>query len=335
MILRILQGIGAGAEGSTAAVLAYEHADGATRGRQAAWPALGSSIGLLAASLTVTAVTSLDDADLYSWGWRIPFVLSFALVGLGLLVRRGLPESPEFASGARPDEGTARTLVRTHWRGLVAVMVMTVGYLGASYTFKTFSISYLKEFRDVPANVGTFGVALASAVALVVIPVSGWLTDRVGARRLMLIGAAGIALIAFPFFVLLDTGRPAYIWFALIVASGVLIPLILASSSSFMAAQFPASVRSTGAGAGREIAAAAAGGVVPLIALSLVTASESHSTVGVSVLFIASGACIAIACALDQTDRVARDERSVADRPAGQPRGDDRAGNVVPQREHR
>ncbi|WP_208722241.1 MFS transporter [Rhodococcus qingshengii] len=306
VITRIFQGMGAGAEGSTAAILAYEHADRGSRGRQAAWPSLGSSIGLLASSLTVAGLTSLDPEFLHSWGWRIPFVFSFILIGVGTWVRRHLPETPEFEqvsarAGAGKQAHTIRDLMRTNWRALAVVMVFTIGYMSASYTFKTFSLSYLYEFRGIAANVGSFGIALASLVAIGVIPIVGRLCDRYDPRLLLLVAASSTALLAFPFFWMLNTGQSIYIWVALIIASGVLMPTVLAASGSFLSSQFPTHVRSSGVAVGREVGGSFAGGLAPLAALSMVAASDTNATWGVSLLFIAAAACIAAGCIFDQT----------------------------------
>ncbi|MDV7091090.1 MFS transporter [Rhodococcus opacus] len=96
VLLRILQGLGAGAEFGSAVAVSYEHADPKSRGRLGSWPALGVNIGLLASSLTVAIITSFSDEFLYTWGWRIPFIASFVLVFLGFWVRQQMPETPEF-----------------------------------------------------------------------------------------------------------------------------------------------------------------------------------------------------------------------------------------------
>jgi MFS family permease len=305
IVFRLLQGFGAGAEFGSAVAMSYEHADSKSRGRQGAWPALGVNIGLLASSLAVTAVTSLSDEALHSWGWRVPFLVSFVLVALGYWMRRSLPETPEFervAAEAQTRKKTQplRNLLRNHWRGLTVVAVSTIGLNSISYIFKTFSLSYLAEFRDVAANVGAFGISLASAVAIVAVPLAGRLCDTAGARRVMLLGAGGIAVLAFPFFWLLDTDQPLYIWAALILTVGIVQPALLAASGSFLAQQFPVDVRVSGLGAGREVSGAFAGGLAPLAALTMVTLSPTHSTWGVSVIFIVGALFIAGAALGDQ-----------------------------------
>ncbi|MGW4332645.1 MFS transporter [Rhodococcus koreensis] len=193
IILRILQGFGASAELGSAITVAYEHADETTRGRNGAYPVMGAQIGLLAASLAVAAVTSIDDEALYTWGWRVPFVASFAIVIVGYWVRRAMPESEEFekvATEARHRKGfqVLRDLVRGNWRGLVVVAAVYGGYSALSYTFKTFSLSYLAEFQGVAKNVGALGVTFASIAAIAACPLLGRLSDRVDTRKVMIGG---------------------------------------------------------------------------------------------------------------------------------------------------
>ncbi|WP_406690108.1 MFS transporter [Saccharopolyspora sp. ID03-671] len=312
-MLRVLQGLGAGAELGSATAVAYEHADAKSRGLRGSLPALGVNIGLFASSLTVTVLTSLSDDVLHTWGWRIPFVATFALVGLGFWVRRQMPETPEFekSSRARKKIAPLRTLLRSDWRGLAVVMAVTAGYNGASYVFKTFSLSYLTEFRDVPANVGAFGITLASACAIVTVPVAGRICDAVGARAVLLIGAAATAVLAFPFFWLLDTGQNAMIWVALVLATGIVIPSMLSAQGAFLSQQFPTRTRVSGLGTGREVGGAFSGGLAPVAALALVSATPGHATWAVSLMFVVGAAFIGVGALCDQVGRVeTREQRS-------------------------
>ncbi|MDF3311340.1 MFS transporter [Rhodococcus sp. T2V] len=310
IILRILQGFGASAELGSAITVAYEHADETTRGRNGAYPVMGAQIGLLAASLAVAAVTSIDDEALYTWGWRVPFVASFAIVGYW--IRRAMPESEEFekvATEARQRKGfqVLRDLVRGNWRGLVVVAAVYGGYSALSYTFKTFSLSYLAEFQGVAKNVGALGVTFASIAAIAACPLLGRLSDRVDTRKVMIGGAIGVALMAFPAFWLFDTGRSPLIWGVMVVTTGVLAPMIMVAASPYMARQFPTEVRASGIGAGREVSGAAAGGLAPILALTMVTMSPSHSTWGVSLLIIGCAVLVIGGGLFDQSRRLTRD----------------------------
>ncbi|WP_234343081.1 MFS transporter [Streptomyces fulvoviolaceus] len=317
-ILRVLQGLGSGAEYSSAAVVAYEHASSDRRGRQGAWPALGLNIGLLLSSLTVAVLTSTDKNFLMTWGWRIPFIASFALVGVGLWVRRQVPETPAFqenTAGDKSDRSAAKmpliTLLRQDWRGLLVVMAIALGYNALSYIFKTFSLAYLTEFQGVAANVGAFGISLASGTAIITAPIFGWASDRFGSRRVLMAGAVAGGLFAFPFFMLLDSKNNAAIYLCLVIATGVLAPAMFAPQGSFLSEQFPAFVRASGVGVGREFGGAISGGLAPLAALAIVGASDTHATWGVSLILIAGAVVVVIGASLDQGRRHVLNDEAV------------------------
>lgn len=309
VVLRILQGLGSGAEYASAAVVAYEHADENRRGRQGAWPALGLNLGLLLSSLTVTVLTTMDEEVLLDWGWRVPFVASFALAGVGLWVRRRVPESSDFQATKKKQEQEAApqlplvTLLRKQRRGLVVVLAVSLGYNALSYIFKTFSLAYLSDFQDVSASVGAFGITLASATAIVTVPLFGWASDRFGSRKVLAVGGVASALFAFPFFVLLDTQNSVVIWVCLIIATGVLAPMMFAPQGAFLSRQFPADVRVSGVGTGREIGAAVSGGLAPLAALAIVGASATNATWGVSLILVAGAVVVVLGAAFDRGAR--------------------------------
>lgn len=289
--MRILQGLGAGAEMSAAITASYEYAGSSNQGRSGARPALGANIGLFAATAVVAVLAAFGDEFLISWGWRIPFIASFALVGFGLWLRRNMPETPDFErmksrQGSGGGRMSMRLLLARHWRGLLVVGVITFGYNGSSYIFKTFSLSYLAEFRDVATSVGTFGVSLASACGIVTVLVVGRLCDRVDPGKVSLVGAVLIGALAYPFFLLLNTGQPVLICLALVMATGITIPIVYAASMPLMARQFPPEVRATGLGLGREFPGSISGGLAPLVALAMVNMSATHSSDGVAVLLV-------------------------------------------------
>jgi MFS family permease len=310
VFLRICQGLGSGAEYSSAAVVAYEHASADNRGRQGAWPALGLNLGLLTSSLTVTALTALPEQMLLDWAWRIPFLASFALVGVGLWVRRRVPETREFAELATDSASTATArsqipfvaLLRTDWRGLLVVMALALGYNALSYLFKTFSLAYLTQFRGVSASVGALGITVASAVALITVPLFGRACDRYGSRPVIVAGSAACALFSFPFFVFLHAGTVGIV-VGLVIATGVLAPALFAPQGAFLSKQFDPAVRVSGVGTGREFGGAISGGLAPLGALALVSASVTHATWGVSLMLLAGAVLVGLAGVADQGKR--------------------------------
>jgi MFS family permease len=295
VVLRLFQGLGAGAETASATAVSYEYADPDRKGSAGAWPALGSNIGLFAASIVVAILAATPDEFLYGIGWRIPFVASFVLVFLGLIVRARLPETPEFTQAVADDKiikhkSPLRSLVKNHWRGLLICMVVYFGYNGAGYLFKTFSLAYMTTFRDIDASAGALAVAVATGVAVIMVPIAGRLTDALGAGRVVQIGAVLIAVLAFPFFWLIDSGNPILICIAITAGTGIAAPTAFAAQGAFMSQQFPVEVRNSGISTGREVGGAIAGGAAPIIAMAIVQMSPTHATWGVSLLFLLAAA---------------------------------------------
>ncbi|MCF1487829.1 MHS family MFS transporter [Pseudomonas sp. AA27] len=304
VIIRIIQGLGAGAELSGAAVTSYEHASEGKRGSQGAWPALGLNLGLLLSSLTVYLLTMNGNEFLLAGGWRIPFIASIALVAVGLWVRKSIPETPDFKeldkADDKPQVSPLKLLFRNDLKGLAVVFFVAVGYNALSYIFKTFSLAYLTQFKGVEAHVTSLSVTLASLVAIFAVPFFGWLCDKWSSKTVLMLGGLLSALFAYPFLQLLSTGEPMMIYLAIAVGTGILAPMMFAPQGSFLSRQFPTQTRSSGFGTGREVGTAVAGGLAPLGGLALVAGSATHSTDGVALILAVAGVLVVVFAFLDQ-----------------------------------
>lgn len=322
VVLRIVQGIGAGAEFASASVASYEHADTGRRGIMGSWPAVGMNLGLLLASATTALLGAFGDDFLVSVGWRIPFIASLALVAVGIWVRSALPETPQYAAekggGLDAAHGRSTTrrgitfslveVFRRDWRGLLVVMFVCLGYSSVSYTFKTFSLAYLTEYQGVSASTSSLGVTFAGMVAIIVIPFFGRACDRWSSKWVLRIGGILSGLWAFAFLPLLATGEKWSVWIALIVGTGLVVPMMFAAQGAFFSRQFPVSTRSSGVGTARELGTAIAGGGAPMLALALVTWSSDHSTTGVTVLLVAAALVVVVTTFGDQGRKISAEK---------------------------
>ncbi|MFJ4066446.1 MFS transporter [Pseudomonas sp. NPDC089996] len=305
VVIRIIQGLGAGAELSGAAVTSYEHASEGKRGSQGAWPALGLNLGLLLSSLTVYLLTMNGNAFLMAGGWRIPFIASIALVAVGLWVRKSIPETPDFkeldkSDSSQPQVSPLKLLFKNDLKGLAVVFFVAIGYNALSYIFKTFSLAYLTQFKGVEAHVTSLSVTIASLVAIFAVPFFGWLCDRWSSKTVLMFGGVLSALFAYPFLQLLSTGEPTRIYIAIAIGTGILAPMMFAPQGSFLSRQFPTQTRSSGFGTGREIGTAVAGGLAPLGGLALVAGSATHSTDGVALILAIAGVLVVVFALCDQ-----------------------------------
>ncbi|QBF27746.1 MFS transporter [Pseudomonas tructae] len=304
VLVRIIQGLGAGAELSGAAVTSYEHASEGKRGSQGAWPALGLNLGLLLSSLTVYLLTMNGNEFLLAGGWRIPFICSIVLVGVGLWVRKSIPETPDFKeldkTPAQRQESPLKLLFKNDLKGLAVVFFVAIGYNALSYIFKTFSLAYLTQYKGVEAHVTSLSVTIASLVAIIAVPCFGWLCDKWSSKTVLMLGGMFSVLFAYPFLSLLNTGEPMLIYLAIAIGTGILAPMMFAPQGSFLSRQFPTQTRSSGFGTGREIGTAVAGGLAPLGGLALVASSATHSTDGVALILVVAAVFVVVFALCDQ-----------------------------------
>ena len=272
IILRLLQGFGVGGEWGGAVLMAVEHAPAGRRGFYGSWPQVGSPAGLLLSTGVFSAVSMLPEDHLLSWGWRVPFLLSLLLVGVGLFIRLRIAETPAF-SRIQETGAVVRVplldAIRSHPRNTLLAMGARLAENGVFYIYSVFVLVYVTEQLKLPRSMALNGVLLATAVELLSVPTFGALSDRIGRRPVYMGGAAFSALFAFPFFWLLDTQHPTLLWLALILGFAVGHGAMYGPQASFFSELFGARVRYSGASFGYQLASVFAGGLSPLIATSL------------------------------------------------------------------
>ncbi len=274
VLLRMVQGFGAGAEFTGAILMVVERTPAHRRGFFGSWPQTGVALGLIAATGMFALVATLPAAQLNSWGWRIPFLLSGAIVGVGLYIRLRLLETPAFRElKAQHEVAKAPVLevIRTAPKSLLAVMGARFADNAVLYVGSAFVLAYAVEALELPKTVALYGVLIASAIQIVLIPVFGALSDRIGRRPVYAGGAAFSMLFAFPFFWLLDTGSTALIWLAIALLVGVAYAAMAGSQPAFFSELFETRVRYSGIALARETTAVL-GGASPLIATALLAA---------------------------------------------------------------
>jgi metabolite-proton symporter len=269
VLLRLLQGFGAGAEYGGAVIFAVEYAPEGKRGLFGSWAPIGVTLGNLLAAGVFAVVTALPKDDFMAWGWRIPFLLSAILVGLGLYIRVSVAETPVFASMGETREPLKAPVVeaiRRHPRNFLVVIGSRMAENGLGYLFPVFGLSYVVQQLQLPKSEALFGVILSQFLSLATIPLFSALSDVVGRRPVYLGAALFSAGWAFPFFLLCETKEPWLIWLAFIGASAIGVSGMFGPQAAYYSELFGPRVRYAGFAFARELGSILAGGPAPFLA---------------------------------------------------------------------
>ncbi|MDP9008576.1 MAG: MFS transporter [Pseudomonadota bacterium] len=271
-VLRFGQGLGLGGEWGGAALLAIENAPSAFRGRFGMFPQLGAPVGFLAANGAFLLLgVVLTPAQFLAWGWRIPFLASAVLVGLGLWVRMRLTETPAFAAAlaeARPPRVPAATLVRSFSRQTLAGTFAVVAAFAIFYLTTTFSLGYATTVLGYDR--GAFLAVLLAAIPFLAAGIlySGLWSDRTDPRRVLIIGCAVAIPVGLLFAPSLTSGSLVTVWLFLSIALFVM-GLVYGPLGAWMPSLFPARVRYTGVSVAFTVGGILGGGIAPIVAQSL------------------------------------------------------------------
>jgi MFS family permease len=277
--LRLVQGIGLGGEWGGAVLLAYEYAPAKRQGFFGSVPQSGVPLGLVLSTLCMGVASSLPEGAFLAWGWRLPFLLSGGLVGLGLWIRNGIGETPAFVQlqkEGRVAKSPILDVLRTYRRELLTAILIKSCETAAFYIFAVFLVSYATGVLGYTRFTTLAAIASSAFVGTVMIPVYGWLSDRVGRRLMFLAGAAAIIVFAGPYFWLLSLRSAATILLASVIALGLIWPIVAAAESTLLAEMFGPAVRYSGISLGYQIGAALAGGTAPLIGTVLLVADHNR-----------------------------------------------------------
>jgi MFS family permease len=289
LLLRLAQGFGAGAEYSGAVVMAVEFAPAGRRGLYGAFAPMGTQAGNALAAATFWLVGAMAKDQMLAWGWRIPFLMSLLLLGLGVYVRAKVSETPVFQA-ARARRAPLRLpvveAVRHNPRNFLVVVGARLAENALGYLYPVFGLAYLINTLHVPRGTAIFGVICGSAALICGIVCFAALSDRIGRRPVYMFGALFSAAFAFPFFLLAGTRDPVLIAIAFVIEMGVGSGAMFGPQAVYFAELFGPSLRYSGFAFARELGSIISGGPAPLIA-GLLTAWMGGAPWGVCIYVIA------------------------------------------------
>src|SRR6201982_840500 len=287
VILRFIQGIALGGEWGGAALLGVEHAPTGRRGLFGSLVQIGFPLGLVTSSGVFALVTQMPDVDFKSWGWRIPFLLSILLLGVGWFVRARVPETPVFEEIKRRGDIARNPFVEAVFknpRSFLVAVGLKISEVSWVYILTIFIVVYATGQLGLPRTLPLNAIFIAALVAVATIPLFGWLSDHVGRRVFYFLGTLFTAAFAFPLFWLLGTKDPLIVTVTVVVALSFGHGTMFGLQSAYFPELFSTRVRYSGASFGFQTAAALGGGFSPIIATAL--AGTMGGTSGVSMMLI-------------------------------------------------
>ncbi len=306
-VLRALQGIGVGGEWGGSVLLAMEWSrTHGQRGLVASWPQFGVPCGLLLSTIAVAIFSAISGDQFVTWGWRLPFALSIVLVGVGLWIRLGILETPVFQKLLDEDKVEKAPIIeviKKQPKEIILSALLRMSEQAPFYIFTAFVFAYAVGTLKMERNFILIAVMVAACVEFVTIPLAGHISDRIGRRKMFLIGAAVTGLFGFLYFGMIDTAIPSAVFIAIVLS---LIPhgMQYGPEAALIAESFTPRLRYSGSSLGYQLASIIAGGPSPLIATALFAAYHSGYAIAI---FIAACAVISLVAAAFMPDYTGKD----------------------------
>lgn len=294
VVLRLCQGVAVGGEWGGSALLTAEHAPVARRGLLSSIVQIGGPTGTVLSTLVLVLFSLLPDDQFLSWGWRMPFLLSAGLLGLGLFVRLKVAESDVFLA-ARDTVAAKPPLLEilSHPKVVAQACFVVFAAQVTQALTSVFMISYASGIGYHRTDI-LIGQVLNGIGAAIAMPLATALSDRIGRRPTLLGAALLLAVVAFPVFAMVGTGQTAMMWLALGVIAPLPMGALLGPIPALFAELFETNTRYTGVSVGYQLAAVLGGGLAPLIGTSLLALGGGTVTFVALYMMIA---CLASATA--------------------------------------
>ncbi len=323
-VIRFIQGVGVGGEWGGSVLLAMEWAKtNKHRGFIAAWPQLGGPAGLFLANLAVLAFSaSMSGEAFLAWGWRVPFFLSIVMVAIGLYIRLGIMETPTFTrlvTENRIERVPTIEVIKRQPKEIILTALARMVEQAPAYIYFAFIFVYGRDVLHSSRDFLLTAVLTASGLDLVLILVFGHISDRIGRKRMYLIGSVATALFALIYFPMLNTHSPTWIFLAIVLS---LVPhsMVYGPQAALIAECFTPRLRYSGSSLGYQLASIVAGGPAPLIATALLAAFGSGYPIAVYIVFCAAVSMVTTIMLPDYTNRDISQEHDDV-RPAALPAG--------------
>lgn len=285
VLLRLIQGFGAGAELAGAIVLVAEYAPANKRAFYTGLPNAATVVGIMLATLSFLAISYLPEEVLLGWAWRVPFLLSGVLFLVALYIRKHLDETPEYVQAmAKAEERKHEQqvpisqLFRESPREVFFGFLSVTGHNANAYILSTFSLSYMVNTVGMSRTDGLIAVSIGSLFGILGVPFLGMLADRIGPSKVYIGGCLFILVMAYPLFMLLDTGSLLWATVGIAICYACGFGATAGAQGAFLSNLFPTRYRFSGLAMSRELNGVLVAGPTPFIAAALVGAADGRPT---------------------------------------------------------
>src|SRR5277367_5056205 len=305
-IIRLIEGIGVGGEWGGSVLLAMEWSRGnERRGFIASWPQFGAPAGLFLATGAVLLFSWLSGDQFLVWGWRVPFLISIVMLAVGLWIRLGILETPVFQKvieEERVERVPVLEVLKRQPKQVALTALLRMPEQAPGYIFGAFVFTYGTTVLGAPRDFLLIAVLVSAVLGFLWVTVAGHLSDRIGRKRMYMIGCVVMAVFGFIYFALLDTKVPVVIFVAIAV-SGLPIMTMYGPEAALIAESFSPRLRYSGSSLGYQLASIIAGGPSPFIATALVATFHASFPIAVYILACAVIGIIATAMLTDYTNK--------------------------------
>ncbi|MGY8663674.1 MFS transporter [Bradyrhizobium sp. UFLA05-109] len=307
---RLVQGLAVGGEWGGAVLIVTEHSPPHKRGFYGSLVQIGFPLGMSLGTASFFALAYLDDQQFMSWGWRLPFVASAALVAIGTFIRLRIDETPDFkrvVSEGKVARIPVWEVIRRYPKDILIGLGARITEISWIYVLTIFGLSYAVTTLALPRGLVLGSIALGAAVELITIPLFGALSDRIGRRPIYLLGCVAAILLSFPIFWAIASRDPVVVVLAFVIGMSVGHGIMYGVQASFLSEMFPSNLRYSGASLGYQIAAPIGGGLVPLASAAVVGFTGGATwPVSLLMILIASTTVLAVLVARETAPKLVR-----------------------------
>lgn len=287
ILLRFLQGIGVGGEWGGAILLALEWSSKKQQGLLASLPQMGVSIGLLLSSSAISLAILISGDNFYTWGWRLPFLLSVFLIILGFIIRSDIPEPPSFKKAKNNQEVSkfpVLKVLKDHPKDVLLSAFIRLSENGPFTIYTILMVNYATENFNIESSFLVNSNLFASLLMIVLIPSFGYLSDRYGIKKIYMVGIGLTLIWSVPYVSLVNTQIPLIILLATLIS---MIPhsMQVAPQGALMANSFPIYLRYSGLALGSQLGAIISGGIAPLLTMLLLHQFNSIYIISAYIFF--------------------------------------------------